>query len=264
MLYRRMSDDEVYTIKEIYKKNKDLNKKMLSEYGSDFWKPYRDNAQYFDRRFMMFYSSFYPYLQEPEEGLESAADDFRYDVYSHLLANDKRYSELFRINVIEDNDAYSLTNNVDYQEIYSGSQTYDETFNKGEQQDSITYGEHQTSTEVDDTKGSHTDTTTHSTSAYNESLYNPVDQDETAYGQFKTDIDTDVTSKEHTDDTTSGAREDSIDRDITEEHTVHKVGNMGVQTVDDMLLKHWNNWNLFDFYKLVFSEIARDLLRGAD
>ena len=65
--------------------------------------------------------------------------------------------------------------------------------------------------------------------------------------------------KDERDDTyTEGARQDVTDEDIT----VHKVGNMGVQTVDDMLKKHWDNWSMFDFYGLIFEDIAKNLLRG--
>ena len=48
MMYLRMEDKSVYTIGDIYKKNKTDNKMMLSPYPADFWKPYRDNSNYFD------------------------------------------------------------------------------------------------------------------------------------------------------------------------------------------------------------------------
>lgn len=264
------SNDFKYTIKDINKENKDNNKKMLSEYGSDFWSGYRANSQYFDRRFMTLYGSYFPYNQEPSEGIESVSDDFRYDVYSHLLVNDKRYSELYRVNVIQDNDAYSLTNNVDYTETYEEETHLDRDFTKGAQTNSgtfeTTYGATSNGESISRSYGAHDIDTTNSTSAYNESGYTPVDKSEVDDGAHTDTESNTYTGAQHVDSGTNGStegqRKDTTDDDGTKEYTLHKVGNMGVQTVDDMLKKHWDNWSLFDFYGLIFAEIARDLLRG--
>lgn len=291
-----IEDAKVYTIKDIQKYTKDHNVKMLSEYDADFWQGYKSNYQYFDRLFMKRFTSFYPFDQDPDDGLESIQQDFTFDVYSHLLANSKRYSELWRVNVIPDNDAYSLTNNVDYTESYEETNSRDITFNKGAQNDSdegfTAYGEKTDTEDLSATKGEQTDTedlsttfgaqdvdTTNSTSAYNSSTFQDVDKTEVENGSHedtednsrtygaRTDTeDNSRTYGAHRDDSTNihkeGAREDSTDEDGTKDYTLHKVGNMGVQTVDDMLLKHWENWTAFNFYELVFDEIARDLLRG--
>jgi hypothetical protein len=296
MLFLPMEDKSVYTIGDIYAQNKHDNKMMLSPYPSDFWKPYRDNNGYFDRRFMTLFKSWYPYEQETDEGRESVADDFRYDVYAHLMANDKRYSELFRINTIPDNEAYSLTNNVDYTETYGETNGRDVTFNKGSQTDtednertkgqqidsedlSATKGQQIDSEDLSATQGAQDIDTTNSKSAYNESTFTPTDKSEVEQGARTDTQDNERTygSRTDTEDNertygqridsedlsrTSGAREDTTEETGSKDYTLHKVGNIGVQTVDDMLLKHWDNWNLFDFYKMIFDEIARDLLRG--
>lgn len=264
------SEDFKYTIKDIYKENKDNSRKMLSDYGSEFWEGYRANYQYFDRRFMTLYASWFPFVQVPEEGIESVSDDFRYDVYSHLLANDKRYSELYRINVIQDNDAYSLTNNVDYTEEYSEESHLDREFNKGAQTDGdsgfIARGEQTVDEDLSRTYGQHTTTDTRSVSAFNSESYSPSEQNERNDATYTDTEDNSTTYGSHRDDTgnthTEGARIDTTGDDGTKEYTLHKAGNIGVQTVDDMLKKHWDNWSLFDFYGLIFAEIVRDLLRG--
>ena len=245
MQYLPMQDKMVYNIGDIYAQNKHDNKMMLSPYPSDFWKPYRDNPGYFDRRFMTLFKTFYPYNQETEEGRESVADDFRYDVYAHLMANDKRYSELFRIQTIPDDDAYKLTNNVDYTESYEEANGRDITYNKGEQIDSE---------DLSATMGAQDIDTTNTVSAYNDSGYAPKDKSEVDQGER-----TDTEDNERT----YGAREDTTGETGSKEYTLHKVGNMGVQDVNSMLQRHWDGWaNLFDFYKLIFDEIAQDLLRG--
>ena len=270
MMYLPMEDRSVYTIKDIYKKNKQDDKKMLSTYQADFWKDYRENSDYFDRRFMIMFKSFFPIEQETEEGLESVCDDFRYDVYSHLMANDKRYSELYRVQAIPDDTAYSLTNNVDYTEEYSEEHLNDLEFNKGQQIDdediSRTFAEREDTQDLSKTFGLHEIDTENSRSSYNESGYSPTDKSEVDDKEHTDTEDNTLTYGAHTDTEdnsyTSGTRKDTTDDDGTKEYTLHKVGNIGVQTVDDMLKKHWENWNLFDFYTLIFKEIARDLLRG--
>ena len=269
-MYLRMSDEHVYTIGDIYNKNKTDQTLMLSNYPADFWKPYRDNNTYFDRRFKSLYKSWFPYDQDSDEGLASVVDEFRMDVYAHLMANDKRYSELFRVNTIADNDAYSLTNNVDYTETYEEETHLDRDYTKGSQTNSgsfeTTYGATSNGESISRSYGAHDIDTTNSTSAYNESGYTAVDKSEVDDGAH-TDTETNTyTGAQHVDSgingSTEGQRIDTTDDDGTKEYTLHKVGNMGVQTVDDMLKKHWDNWTLFDFYGLIFAEIARDLLRG--
>ena len=341
-------DDFKYTIKDIYTQSQSENKPMLSNYTGDFWLGYIANYGYFDRRFKKLYTSWYPFDQETKEGRQYVADEFRADVYAHLMANDKRYNELYRVNVIADNDAYSLTNNVDYTESYEEESHLDRTFNKGAQTDgdtgfkaygqqvvdedksktvgqqvvdedksktvgqqvvdedkSKTVGQQVNEEDISRTYGQHITTDVKSTSAYNDSTFTPVDQNERTdgthtdtednsytlgshtdtednsitygthtdtednsitYGTHTDTEDNSITYGTHRDDTgnqhTEGAREDTTDDDGTKEYTLHKVGNMGVQTVDDMLEKHIGVWSMFDFYGFVFKEIARDLLRG--
>ena len=291
-----IEDARVYTIKDIQKYTKDHNVKMLSEYTADFWAGYRANYQRFDRLFMKRFTSWYPFDQDPEETLESIQQDFTYDVYAHLMANDKRYSELWRVNVIPDNDAYSLTNNVDYTETYEETNGQDTDFTKGQELDSETLsktkGQQIDSEDLSRTKGQQIDSedlsttigaqnedTTNSTSAYNSSVFKEVDKTEVDKTAHTDTQDNERTYGSRTDteynSSTYGSRTDSENnsrtygqrKDITKEtgskdYELHKVGNMGVQTVDDMLLKHWDNWTMFDFYGFVFDEIARDLLRG--
>lgn len=270
MNYLIMEDRNVYTIGDIYAQNVQENKKMLSDYPADFWQPYRNNHEYFDRRFKTLYKSWFPYDQEEAEGRKVVSDEFRLDVYAHLMANDKRYAELFRVNTIPDNDAYSLVNNVDYTETRQRTEGRDGTDVKGSEtitdSSSDQYGSQTITQDNDYTIGQRADENIHSTSAFNEGTFTGTDKDEMTAGQQLNHDDLETVNGQHTDThsgtRTEGSRTDTSELDITENESVRKVGNMGVQTVDDMLLKHWDNWNLFDFYKLIFSDICRDLLRG--
>lgn len=250
----------LYEIKDIQSYCKDENKMMLSNYDADFWKPYRDNYNYFDRYFMKKYRSWFPMDQEGD--IEEVSTDFSFDVKALLMINDKRYSELFRVNIIPDDAAYSLTNNVDYTE----STERNVTFNKGAQENEDDYETGYGAQTVDDdrelTYGATSGTDSKSVSAYNSSTYDPAEQIARSTTQHIDSQDNSMTYGAHTDTHggthTEGAREDTTGETITS----HKVGNMGVQTVDDMLKKHWENWSLFEFYDLIFADIARILLRG--
>ena len=102
-------------IKDIYKYQKEENAPMLSSYNGTFWGSYVSNYAYYDRIFKKKYASFFPYDQEGD--VEDVAGDFSDDVKAWLMMNDKRYSELYRINTIVDDEKYSLTDNVYEHEI---------------------------------------------------------------------------------------------------------------------------------------------------
>ena len=59
---------------------------------------------------------------------------------------------------------------------------------------------------------------------------------------------------------TKGQQIDDLNRTYTEDYTLHRVGNIGVQTVSDMLGKHIKLWSLWEFYEYIFKEICKDLL----
>ena len=284
----------LYEIKDIASYNKEENKMMLSNYDADFWKPYRDHYNYFDRLFMKKYRSWFPMDQEGD--LEEVATDFTFDVKAWLMINDKRYSELYRIQTIQDDDKYSLTDNVYEIESIEESGEHSSTFNKGEQTDTEDLeavkgqqidtqdnervkGQEQIDTDATNTTGATGKTITNSVSAYNDSSFANADKSEEDDESREDTIDQTVVEGERTDtedlSTTYGARTDTQDnsrtsgaREDTEEGTDSKTitrnrsGNIGVKTVVQMLEEQWNSWGLMNFYDFIFAEIARELLRG--
>ena len=60
--------------------------------------------------------------------------------------------------------------------------------------------------------------------------------------------------------TRKGSETDTTSNAYNETVTSNKKGNIGVQTGSDMLSKHTTYWKNFDFYNLIFSEIAKELL----
>ena len=333
-------------IKDIYKYQKDIPAPMLSSYTGDFWGEYRNNYTYFDRIFKKKYASFFPYDQDGD--VEDVAADFSDDVKAWLMLNDKRYTELYRINEITDDDKYSLTDNVYEHEIIEkdttsagtnikGSETItDATVNAyGQQSDSESksasfasrtdtedksasfasrtdtedkssvFGQQVIDNEGTVTQGVGHKVTENSTSAFNSGSYTPTDksvEDEDARTETRdlsttngshtdtedntyvhgshtdtedntyvhgahTDTETNSYTKGSHTDNLSNTRTDSQRTDTTsgtgsEDIERTRTGNIGVRTVDEMLDIHKKMWVDFSFYDFVFSEIARELLRG--
>lgn len=203
-----------------------------------FWsETYGNNYNTLDERFRMKYKSF-KYFNGIEKKPADAPDYpiealnlilFRRDVVGILVANAKRYEELWRINTIDDNQ-YSLYDNYNTKEIMDRDTTAD------------TGAQHNSSS---DDYGSRTDSNTRSVAPY----------------------DSDVTHIESSNGMSKGAQHDSGTTDLgsrhdegTENYTLTKVGNIGTTTVSDMITKHkrfWDNWKFID---MIFEDISRELL----
>ena len=310
----------IYEIKDIQSYCRENNVKMLSTYDADFWKPYRDNNEYFDRLFMKKYRSWFPMDQEGD--LSEVVTDFAYDVKSWLMINNKRYSELYRIQTIADDEKYSLTDNVYESEVINESGEHSNEFNKGSQltsnsgsqtfathtdtednsrtfgthtdteDNSRTLGEQSIDTDATNTTGETGKTITNSTSAFNDSGFVNTDKSEEDDDSRQDTIDQTVVNGERTDTedlsktygsqtntedlsktygahtdtnsltTTEGARKDTDEG--TDSKTIERLrqGNIGVKDVPQMLGDQFEFWNIFSLYDLIFSEIARELLRG--
>lgn len=284
----------IYEIKDIYQHQKKENTPMLSSYISDFWEPYTNNFTYFDKIFMKKYRSWFPMDQEGE--LSEISREFSDDVYGWLMINDKRYSELFRIQTIPDDEKYSLTDNVYEHEIIErdttssasnikGSETITDTNENiyGSQSDSesksITIGSQSDSENISKSYGAGSKTIENGTSAFNESEYTNTDRSvESDAAKIDTETNTythgshtdtetnSYTHGSHTDSSTNtrvdGQRTDSSTGTGSEDIERIRSGNIGVKTVVQMLGEQWNIWDLMNFYDLIFSEISRELLRG--
>lgn len=103
------------TVDDMYNVSSKNNTKLLSEYGSDFWQNYIQNYVRYDKLFRRYYRQFRYFMQEDDETIDEITTNFTEDVYNHLLINDKKYSELYRVNVVDD-DEYHILGNYDIKE----------------------------------------------------------------------------------------------------------------------------------------------------
>ena len=221
------------TVKDMYKYADDNSIKLLSGYAADFWKEYRDNYNRYDNLFCRYFRSWFYFLQEKDEDISDIVNDFVTDVYSHLMLNDKKYSELFRIHVLPDED-YSLVNNYDMHEVMDKDTTSNNTNTYGSREDS-------------DGIGAQSNTRTNEVAPFDSSSFNNESKVSDSLGA-------------RSDTHTKGSQEDTLNNTGTEDYELHRYGNIGVMTVTDMLRKHDEYWTTYEFYEKIFRDIARELL----
>lgn len=213
------------TVNKMWKYAQDTNLKLLSDFDADFWNEYKTNSDRYDALFRRMYHSFYYFLQEDDESIEEVTNNFIYDVYNHLLINAKKYSELYRINVVDD-EHYDLTNNYDMTEVMNKTASQD----IGQQQNN---------------------TTIQNGAVTNQHYVSPYDS-----GSVTIESENRIGAQANTSNDTLGARHDGS----AENYTLTRKGNIGVQTATDMLEKHSKYWRAWDFYNYIFAEISRELL----
>lgn len=228
------------TVEDLYNYCQTNNLKMLSNFDADFWQVYVENSDYFDRLFCRTYRSFVPFNYTKTEDDDEFAVEWIMDVISFLLANEKRYSELWRMQVIPDED-YSILDNYNVRETHSketienttdsigsrtdskqnsttyGSSTDEETnsYTHGEKsesgEDETIYGSKENITNVELHSGQQANDSENRVSADNESAYSPKDINLTTLGARTDTTETTENLGSHTDSTTT--------THTTEEHT---------------------------------------------
>lgn len=212
---------------------------MPTETGFPFWdSTYGASSAVYDREFARRFKSFIYYDFLEADNIGDAADNFKADILSILTFNKKRYEEMYRVFLVADADD-PITYN------------YDMTETTGAQHNETKYGEYQfTKGEQEDTNGEVTDS--HSVAPFNSSTMTAESEDTTSQHT--------VTEGERTD--TTGEHTDEYDSD---EWTLTRRGNIGVQTAGDILRIHTQYWTeQYKFMQLIFDDIAKQLLLGGD
>lgn len=224
------------TVNDMYKYASANNMMLLSNFDASFWQDYMSNHTRYDKLFRRLYYNFRYFMQECDTDLEDIADittEFIDDVYNHLMANKKKYDELYRIHVISDEE-YSITDNYHITETMDRDTT---------STDDNVYGER-----IDtDVRGSQSNTTESDVSPYdNENYFNEGKVSDTIGSR--------------TDSLTKGQHTDALANVGTEDYTLTRRGNIGVQTGTEMLDKHNRYWDKYKFYEYIFACICADLL----
>ena len=246
-------------ISDVYKQNATAHTKMLSDFPADFWADYRTDYDKYDKLFRRMFNSFYYFMQSPEEEAVDVANNFREDVYNHLLVNEKKYEELFRIQEIPDTD-YSLTDNYNVTENLrrNGTESNDNTYGQRIDSGSYTKGARQDGTTTN--IGAQSNTKTESVAPYDSATFANHTQTADSIGARQDGSTFSEGQQLDSSSNTKGQQIDNLDKSFTENYTLTKKGNIGVQTATDMIDKHKRFWDLWSFYEYIFKEISRELL----
>ena len=226
------------TVKELYQVTKLNEEPLLSDYNAEWWSDYVTNYADFDAMFAKMFKTFVYYDQDSEDTVEDIQEDFTHTVERWLMLNDKRYAELYRIHVIPDDDSYNLAYNYDRHETYSGNNNVAGSSITGQRTD-VTI----------DNIGSQNSAGLNKVTGWNSGTENTRDSNEDAVG-----------SRQDTHQFTKGQEQDTSRTQGTDAHTSHIFGNIGVTTVDDMLKKHSDFWQVFNFYQIIFNDICKNFL----
>lgn len=227
------------TVKDMYDYSKENNLHLLSDFNAEFWKEYTDNYIKYDKLFCRLYRSFRYFYQDvkQEQKLDEVTTDFTDEVYNHLLLNQKKYEELYRVRVLQD-DTYNLTGNVNYTE--DRMTTRDKTLND-------TYGNREDSTTFN--KGEETSNITEQVSPYDSENFSNNAKQNSVLG-----------TRTDTQNETKGEQKDNHVESGTEDTTITRKGNIGNVTVTDLLEEFTGYWSTYQFYMFIFNEICKELL----
>ena len=225
MLWNRVA--EWCNVDDMYKYASANSLKLLSDYSATFWQDYTTNSARYDKQFMRMYKSYRYYMQNPyDKDNETVADiteDFIDAVYMHLKMNDKKYSELYRMNVLDDSEYSPLDD-------YNITEIMDRTTVNGAREDSN-----------DETLGTKTDTITSQIEGFNSSNFDDSDRTTNVHGQQ-----------------INGNTFNKGEQENTDDYTLTKKGN--VQNPYETLKKFKAVWSDYDFMNYIFKNICADLL----
>lgn len=266
---------------DMYKYAKENNLLLLSNYDALFWKDYRDNHNKYDKLFNRMFNSFFYFMQKKEDTLEFVTTDFIDEVYNHLMINHKKYEELYRIYVIQDNDNplidnYKITETLGKNSSENSTNKYGERLDetdvtKGARTDNGSENLGSRVDNVQNVKGSQSDTHEKEVSPfdtenyYNEEKNSDIFGSRTDTSQLTTGMQNNINSftegaQTTNKDFTKGEQTDVLATVKAENYTLSKSGRTGNKSIAELLNNHKEFWNEYEFYTYIFKEICAELL----
>lgn len=225
-------------VKDMYNYAKDNNIKLLSEYPSTFWSDYVTNYQQYDKQFMRMYRSYRYYIQDAYVETNDVAEittDFANAVYMYLAMNDKRFSELYKIKVLDDSEV-SILNGYKIVETMDGTKAYNGTFVDGTRSDSNT-----------ENVGSKTDTTTQQIEGFNSASFSDSNRDSIVYGQ-----------QQNSNSFIKGGQTNTDNHSEDNDYVLTKEGT--VDNPYENIRKFQAVWTNFEFMTYIFKQICAEYL----
>ena len=231
----------IMKIKKIYNfvKGHESQIPMLSSASFPFWTGYVNNHTDFDNIFARTYANFEYFnpLLDGDETEHEVAMALRNDVENYLLLHKKRFEEMFRIQGLEDADL-PMTYNYDMKETMSKTTADEAATITGKR------------TDIDNLQvGNQKSADVNKVTAFNS---NNENTNNTSSSEIGTRNDIRQFTKGQETDTSRGTG--------TENYTLERKGNIGVQTGADILMGFDKAMPVFEFYSRIFSEICENFL----
>ena len=219
--------------------------------GFDFWDDvYVPDKEVYDREFARKYSAFsyYDFLGDEETTMAETKSDLKADVLSILTFNQKKYAEMYRIFLVEDEDD-PITYNYDMTETTGAQHSETEygarSSTKGQQSNTIG----QQSNTIGQIVDTHAVAPMNSVTPVTESTDTTAQRSDTIGQRSDTEGSRTDTELAHTDQTDTDA------------WTLTRKGNIGVQTAGDIIRIHTDYWtNRYKFMDMIFDDINAELL----
>lgn len=243
------------TVKTLYKYVKDNEDNLLPDMsevtaeGFEWWQDLYTSESYeaIDELFSRLYLSYIFYDRFGIDFVEdytdaNALESFHRAVLELFFKNKKKYSELYRVETIPDNEAYALTNNYDIHETYSGTNATQGSAITGQRTD-VTIDE----------IGSQSSSGLNKVTGWNSAAENTDNSNAGTIG-----------NREDTHQFTKGQEQDTSRSQGQDAHTLRRYGNAGVMTVDDIIRKFKDNWLPWSFLQIIFDDICREYLLIGD
>lgn len=235
----------MWTVKQMlmWNKTKETYTPLLSDYTADFWTEYKNNCNDYDDYFNTMFKSFVFFDQDLTDDIDDVTTAFTKTIKNYLRANDKRLSELWRINVVADDESYNIAEN------YYRVDTYTKT---SDGQSSAISGQR---TDINDT------TTGEQSIRNNDNVTGFNSNDAKRRAQTENSIG----SRNDISQFTQGRQQNTASTHGAESYTLTSHGAIGTMAVADLLTKNENYWAKTNiFYEFVFKEISEKFLLIGD
>lgn len=227
----------MFNVKDMYGYSNTHHTPLLSNLDKPWWSEYIENFDEYDNVFKNLFKSFIYYDQELDDELANVTARFTKAVKDWLYMNDKRYDELWRVNVVNDNK-YDILDNYNVTETYTGLDTTQSANKEGARTDVRDF-----------TEGNQTFENQNSVSAFNSNNSSPRNTEKNESGT-RNDVEA----------FTKGEMQSTFASNEGSSHTLNRKGNIGVRTQTEVMEKHSNYWEKYNFYMFIFNEINDNFL----
>jgi len=250
-------------VDDMYKYAKDNNLYLLSNFNADFWNDYVANHTDYDRMFRNMFKSYRYYdqdaysLDDSANGVDEVTDNFIFSVKMYLMANEKRFNELYRIKVL-DTSTISVTNDYKIVETMDGTKTYDGTVTEGLRSDTKTTSIGARSDSQNSTIGAKEDSTTNQKEGFNSSDFSDDNKSVNNYGTQQNSLTNNIGAQSNSETLNKGQQVDLDNHTEDNDYTLTKEGSLG--NPYDNITKFQKVWNNFEFITYIFKQIGEELL----